>query len=207
MAVSKDGSNPNYLPKSNNYLTMQVLRCAMSLTDSADGQIAAVRAFNRFYTRKLGVLDQQLLKSPFLLSDARVIYELAHREEPAARSSGRTRARSRLPQPHPPEIRRSQIVTRKPLQADRRQYRLASDRQGPPGLRRAGPQLARRRRRLLAAFPPATARGRSTRWPPSNGCSATAGVRLARDPARSPPRRHGLGGAEPRRALCPRIRF
>ena len=28
-------------------------------------EIAAVRAFNRFYTRKLGVLDQQLLKSPF----------------------------------------------------------------------------------------------------------------------------------------------
>ena len=33
----------------------------------SDGQISAVRAFNRFYTRKLGVLDQQLLKSPFSL--------------------------------------------------------------------------------------------------------------------------------------------
>jgi hypothetical protein len=32
------------------------------------GQIAAVRAFNRFYTNKLGVLGQQLLKSPFSLS-------------------------------------------------------------------------------------------------------------------------------------------
>ena len=36
----------------------------MSLQDTGD-RIAAVRAFNRFYTRKLGVLDQQLLKSSF----------------------------------------------------------------------------------------------------------------------------------------------
>jgi hypothetical protein len=36
-------------------------------------QIEAVRAFNRFYTRKLGVLDQQLLKSPYSLSEERVL--------------------------------------------------------------------------------------------------------------------------------------
>ena len=59
----------------------------MSLSDS-DGEIAAVRAFNRAYTKKLGVLDQHLLKSPYSLSEARVMYELAHRDEMTATEIG-----------------------------------------------------------------------------------------------------------------------
>ena len=55
---------------------------------NSDSQISAVRAFNRFYTRKLGVLDQQFLKSPFSLSEARVLYEIANREDPAAKEIG-----------------------------------------------------------------------------------------------------------------------
>jgi DNA-binding MarR family transcriptional regulator/GNAT superfamily N-acetyltransferase len=91
-----------------------------------DRQVAAVRAFNRFYTRKLGVLDQQLMKSPFSLSEARVLYELAHREELAAKEIGIELGLdpgylSRIVQ----KFDDDGLISRKPLPTDRRQYRLA----------------------------------------------------------------------------------
>jgi DNA-binding MarR family transcriptional regulator/GNAT superfamily N-acetyltransferase len=97
----------------------------MSQPDS-DGQIAAVRAFNRFYTRKLGVLDQQLLKSPFSLSEARVLYELAHHDDLAAKEIGTELGLdpgylSRIIQ----HFDEDGLITRKPLPSDRRQYRLS----------------------------------------------------------------------------------
>lgn len=45
------------------------------------GRVAAIRAFNRFYTRQLGFLQQGYLDSPFSLTEARIVYELASRPE------------------------------------------------------------------------------------------------------------------------------
>ena len=47
------------------------------------GYVSAIRGFNRFYTRKIGVVDG-VASSPFSLAEARVLYELAHREQPTA---------------------------------------------------------------------------------------------------------------------------
>jgi DNA-binding MarR family transcriptional regulator/N-acetylglutamate synthase-like GNAT family acetyltransferase len=51
-------------------------------------RVAAIRRFNRFYTRQIGVLNEGLLNSMFTLAEARVIYELAHQEQTTAVALG-----------------------------------------------------------------------------------------------------------------------
>jgi len=127
----------------------------MSQND-ADNQIAAVRAFNRFYTRKLGVLDQQLLKSPYSLSEARVLYELAYREELSAKQIGAELGLdagylSRIVQ----NFDENGLITRTPLPADRRQFQLALTAKG----RQTFAELERRTQDEIGAMLAALPRG------------------------------------------------
>jgi DNA-binding MarR family transcriptional regulator/GNAT superfamily N-acetyltransferase len=53
-----------------------------------DATTEAIRGFNRFYTRQLGLLQEGLLRTPFTLAYARIIYELAHLGQTTATELG-----------------------------------------------------------------------------------------------------------------------
>ena len=53
-------------------------------------RIAAVRRFNRYYTRQIGVLRKTFLDSPYSLGEARVLYEIASCGAPMARDISRS---------------------------------------------------------------------------------------------------------------------
>jgi DNA-binding MarR family transcriptional regulator/N-acetylglutamate synthase-like GNAT family acetyltransferase len=56
----------------------------MPTHESRHQRIEAVRRFNRFYTRKIGVLGNGVYRSPFTLTQARVLFEIAHRRQTIA---------------------------------------------------------------------------------------------------------------------------
>ena len=59
------------------------------MEESLEPRIQRIRRFNRFITRKIGVLREGLLHSPYSLTESRILFELANRENPTAAELGR----------------------------------------------------------------------------------------------------------------------
>ena len=94
-------------------------------------RVDAMRRFNRFYTRQIGVLAEGLLQSSFSLAEARVLYEVAHRDQPAAAELGQELGLdagylSRILR----GLRKRGLVGRRPSEADGRRSLLGLTRRG-----------------------------------------------------------------------------
>ncbi|WP_188192865.1 bifunctional helix-turn-helix transcriptional regulator/GNAT family N-acetyltransferase [Nonomuraea sp. SYSU D8015] len=50
------------------------------MSSLTEARVSEVRAFNRFYTKVIGVLQAGMLDSPYSLTEVRVLFELAHAE-------------------------------------------------------------------------------------------------------------------------------
>lgn len=94
-------------------------------------RVAAVRSFNRFYTRAIGVLAEGHLGSAFSLAELRVLYEIARRDRPTASEIA---AELGLDRGYLSRIlrrfERDGLVTRSPSADDARRAHLALSRRG-----------------------------------------------------------------------------
>jgi DNA-binding MarR family transcriptional regulator/GNAT superfamily N-acetyltransferase len=116
----------------------------MLVAASARAQdVDAVRRFNRFYTRQIGVLQEKLLHSPFSLTEGRVLYEIAYHGDTGTRRRTAPTAvdvakaldldggyLSRILQ----RFARRRLITRTTSDADARQAHLALTARGQAAL-------------------------------------------------------------------------
>lgn len=124
-----------------------------------DTLIDDTRAFNRFYTRVIGALDEHLTESPFSLAEARVLYEIAARGQTTgselAKALGLDRAYlTRILQ----GFAGRELISSSPIPEDRRLNAIALTPDGDrafAGLQ-AGAEAAVAR--LLAPLPPSDRR-------------------------------------------------
>jgi len=127
--------------------------------DSIDSRIAAARRFNRFYTRRIGVLGEGLIASPYPLAEVRVLYELSHRERPIATVLGEELG---LDPGYLSRILRAFAargwLTRRSSPADARRRHLALTRKGRRAFAALDARSRAEMRGMLAPFPSAAQR-------------------------------------------------
>lgn len=125
----------------------------------APDQVAAVRRFNRFYTRQMGLLEDGLLHSPFSLTEVRVLYEIAHRTAPTASAIGEELGLdpgylSRLLQ----RLRKAGLVSATAAAGDRRQRLLGLTARGRRTFGALDARSSREVAALLGRLTPASRR-------------------------------------------------
>jgi DNA-binding MarR family transcriptional regulator/GNAT superfamily N-acetyltransferase len=103
----------------------------MHIHNPEQDRIAAVRRFNRFYTRQIGVLRKNFLDSPYSLGEMRVLYELAQGSDKTATDIARNLDLdagylSRVLR----DFEKKGLIKRTPSKADARQSHLSLTAQG-----------------------------------------------------------------------------
>jgi DNA-binding MarR family transcriptional regulator/GNAT superfamily N-acetyltransferase len=117
-------------------------------------KVQTVRRFNRFYTRKIGVLDEGWLNSPYSLTETRVLFEIAHRDKPSATELGRELGLdagylSRILR----KFEEQRLVARQPSPEDGRQQFLTLTERGKKTFRPLDEQTRERVGAMLRALP------------------------------------------------------
>ena len=164
-------------------------------------RIASVRAFNRFYTRRLGMLGSGLLGTGHPLPQARVIYELGQRPTTAAADLRATLDLdggylSRLLA----GLQSEGLVARRPSAADARRQEVNLTAAGTPPSPSSTPAPGRRSRSSSSGSLTPTSAASSPPCTPSRTPGTRPRAALGHAP-RAPARRHRLGHPAPRRAL------
>ena len=117
----------------------------------------AIRRFNRFYTREIGVLDGNLLQSGFSLAEARILYELGQTPEISATDIGE---KLNLDRGYLSRMlrafQRKRLISRKTDAGDGRRTHLSLTEKGRTTFRLTRQTLITGSRGMIADLPPST---------------------------------------------------
>src|SRR5215218_2791146 len=176
--------------------------------EELEARIDAVRRFNRFFTRRIGVLREGLLHSPYSLTEARILFEIAHGDDLSASDVSRelgldpgylSRILTSLEQRGLIDKVRSETDARRRIlsltPAGKDAFTLLDNRSREEVAEMLGDLSEGERRRLLEAM-------QTIEGILSKGFKFSEPFVL---PARV--RRHGLGGSPARRPLRPGVRL
>ena len=175
-----------------------------------DARVAAIRRFNRFYTKQIGALQEGLLDSEFSLAEARVLYELANADgDSTATSIGATLG---LDAGYLSRLLRSfeerRLVQRRASSADGRRSNLTLTRKGRSAFTRLDASARGQIATWLEGHPPAAQRVLVSAMESIEQRARERRGAPCRDrAARAPSWRHGLGHRAARGALCGGVRM